>query len=136
MRSVLDTQVVINTDQYRGSLAAPAVLRAICAGFAEGRCVGEQTSVACSARGSVLARQHRCCDVLHSNEGAASPNPRSEPPICLSGGLNVDDCASGTDTCWRGEGAGGQPLSACVDTFRGYVCRCPQGEGPHSLHAA
>lgn len=31
-------QVVINTDQYRGSLAAAAVLRAICAGFAEGRC--------------------------------------------------------------------------------------------------
>ncbi len=30
-------QVVINTDQYRGSLAAAAVLRAICAGFAEGR---------------------------------------------------------------------------------------------------
>ena len=40
--------------------------------------------------------------------------------------LNVDDCASGKYNCWRGEGEAGE-LSACVDTFRGFVCRCPQG---------
>ncbi|KAL4447912.1 hypothetical protein ABPG75_005131 [Micractinium tetrahymenae] len=80
---ILLPTVVINADQYRGSLAAPAVLRALCSGFSEG----------------------------------------SEPPICLSGALNVDDCASGTDTCWRGPGG----ENACVDTFRGYVCRCPAG---------
>lgn len=50
---------------------------------------------------------------------------RSEPPICLSGSLNVDDCSTGGDQCWRG-GDGGR-LSACVDTFRGYICSCPPG---------
>ncbi|KAL4442405.1 hypothetical protein ABPG77_004989 [Micractinium sp. CCAP 211/92] len=80
---ILLPTVVINNDQYRGLLAAPAVLRALCSGFAEG----------------------------------------SEPPICLSGALNVDDCASGTNACWRGPGG----ESACVDTFRGFVCRCPAG---------
>ncbi|EFN56501.1 hypothetical protein CHLNCDRAFT_144100 [Chlorella variabilis] len=85
-RVILLPTVVINADQYRGSLAAPAVLRALCAGFSEG----------------------------------------SEPPICLTGGLNVDECAAGTDQCWR-DGPEGR-LSACVDTFRGYVCRCPPGK--------
>jgi hypothetical protein len=28
--------LVINTDQYRGSLTAAAVLRALCSGYAEG----------------------------------------------------------------------------------------------------
>jgi hypothetical protein len=55
----------------------------------------------------------------------------TEPPVCLSGGLNVDDCASGRDTCWHyeltEEGGGSHKLSACVDTFRGYVCHCPIG---------
>ncbi|KAL4853658.1 Vacuolar-sorting receptor 1 [Chlorella vulgaris] len=84
-RVLLLPTLVINTDQYRGSLTAPAVLRALCSGYAEG----------------------------------------TEPSVCLAGGLNVDDCSSGADSCWRG-GTDGR-LSACVDTFRGYVCRCPPG---------
>jgi hypothetical protein len=36
-RVIMLPTVVINADQYRGSLAAPAVLRALCAGFSEGR---------------------------------------------------------------------------------------------------
>ena len=138
------TQVVINTDQYRGSLAAPAVLRALCAGFAEGRCADAQRLGWALAPAALLCEaQRRARDaasagaVTHCSAKGQRPVPPclacSEPPICLSGGLNVDDCASGTDTCWRGAGAGGQPLSACVDTFRGYVCRCPQGEGGLTL---
>lgn len=81
------------------------------------------------ARGAGLLQQTNAhCTPSHMLVIATPAPPHcSEPPICLTGGLNVDDCASGTDTCWRGTGAGVQPLSGCVDTFRGYVCRCPQG---------
>ena len=81
-RVILLPTVVINYDQYRGSLTPGGVLRALCSGFAEG----------------------------------------TEPSTCLSGGLEVDECAAGTHGCWtQGE------LTACVDTFRGFSCRCPAG---------
>ena len=83
-RVIMLPTVVINFDQYRGSLSAAGVLRGLCAGFAEG----------------------------------------SEPPACLSGGLEVDECSAGTHHCWTNPELG---LSACRDTFRGYVCRCPSG---------
>lgn len=79
---ILLPTVVINFDQYRGSLTPAGVLRAICSGFSEG----------------------------------------TEPSACLTGGLEVDECAAGNHGCWSQGG-----LTACVDTFRGFVCRCPKG---------
>ena len=81
-RIIMLPTVVINFDQYRGSLTAAGVLRALCSGFQEG----------------------------------------TEPQACLTGGLEVDECASGNHGCWT-EG----DLTACVDTFRGFACRCPAG---------
>lgn len=51
--------------------------------------------------------------------------------ICLSGALQVDECAADTHDCWRGSGK-----SACVDTFRGYVCECPRGTTSDNLYLA
>jgi hypothetical protein len=82
-RVILLPTVVINYDQYRGSLTPGGVLRALCSGFPEG----------------------------------------NEPSTCLTGGLEVDECSTGTHGCWTQ----GDTLSACVDTFRGFVCRCPAG---------
>jgi hypothetical protein len=48
----------------------------------------------------------------------------SEPAICLTGGLEVNDCATHADHCWADPSTG---ASACVDTFRGFLCRCPKG---------
>ncbi|GAB4818267.1 hypothetical protein N2152v2_005313 [Parachlorella kessleri] len=75
--------IIINSDQYRGRLDAPSVLRALCAGYKEG----------------------------------------TEPPVCLTGGLNVDECSTGKHDCWQGPAG----ESACMDTFRGYICHCPPG---------
>lgn len=88
-RVIMLPTLIVNTNQYRGRLTTAAVLRALCAGFAEG----------------------------------------TEPAACLNPGVNVDECAQGVDTCWK-EG----PASACVDTFRGYVCRCPQGWQGDGFH--
>lgn len=74
--------VVINRDQYRGTLTIGGVLRALCAGFAEG----------------------------------------TEPPQCLVGGLERDECMMNTHDCWMHE-----QWTACVDTYRGFICRCPLG---------
>ncbi|KAG7667113.1 putative Vacuolar-sorting receptor 7 [Nannochloris sp. 'desiccata'] len=82
-RVILLPTVVINYDQYRGSLTPGGVLRALCSGFLEG----------------------------------------TEPSTCLTGGLEVDECAAGTHGCWTQ----GDTLTACVDTFRGFACRCPAG---------
>ena len=47
----------------------------------------------------------------------------AEPPECLAGGLEVNECAA-TDHggCWSNA-----EFSACVDTFRGRKCQCPYG---------
>ena len=51
--------------------------------------------------------------------------------MCLAGGLEVNECLGESHGCWsRGNS------SACVDTFRGYVCQCPEGARPsHGFHA-
>jgi hypothetical protein len=47
----------------------------------------------------------------------------TEPALCLTGGLEVDECSTGAHGCWtQGE------RTACRDTFRGVLCRCPRGE--------
>jgi len=47
----------------------------------------------------------------------------AEPPECLSGGMEVNECA-GADAggCWSNA-----EFTACVDTFRGRKCQCPYG---------
>lgn len=55
----------------------------------------------------------------------------TRPQICLSGGLQTDECTADTHDCWRGPAG----VSACQDTFRGFVCHCPAGEPPLTLAA-
>lgn len=44
--------------------------------------------------------------------------------VCLTGSMQEDDCALGSQSCWRNETL---DLSACIDTYRGYKCKCPEG---------
>ena len=46
--------------------------------------------------------------------------------VCLAGSMQEDDCAAETHSCWV-HTEGKQSFSACKDTFRGYVCKCPEG---------
>eukprot|EP00884_Botryococcus_braunii_P018971 jgi/Botrbrau1/5758/Bobra.0134s0028.3 len=46
----------------------------------------------------------------------------TEPALCLSGGLQTNECLTATHGCWHSGNA-----SACIDTFRGHVCKCPSG---------
>ena len=52
--------------------------------------------------------------------------------VCLAGSMQTDDCAADTHGCWT-HSEGGQQFSACKDTFRGYVCKCPEGAPALSL---
>ena len=54
----------------------------------------------------------------------------TEPRDCLSVYLQQNECHEGTDTCWHRtvfDGSRTTELSACVDTFRDFECRCPPG---------
>ena len=47
----------------------------------------------------------------------------AEPPECLAGGMEVNECAAADHGgCWADA-----EYSACVDTFRGRKCQCPYG---------
>lgn len=46
--------------------------------------------------------------------------------VCLAGSLQEDDCKVSTHNCWT-SGTGNDTITACKDTFRGYVCQCPSG---------
>ncbi|KAL1537531.1 Vacuolar-sorting receptor 6 [Salvia divinorum] len=63
----------------------------------------------------------------------------TEPPICLSGDLETNQCLENDGGCWRDQKSN---VTACKDTFRGRVCECPlvsgvqfQGDGYESCHA-
>lgn len=48
-----------------------------------------------------------------------------EPPVCLDASMQQADCEGPANGgCWSGPG--GAP-TACVDTFRGHRCVCPEG---------
>eukprot|EP01026_Neomeris_dumetosa_P000808 TRINITY_DN10191_c0_g1_i1.p1 TRINITY_DN10191_c0_g1~~TRINITY_DN10191_c0_g1_i1.p1 ORF type:complete len:458 (-),score=60.17 TRINITY_DN10191_c0_g1_i1:59-1432(-) len=46
----------------------------------------------------------------------------TEPSMCLSSNIQTDDCTYDQKMCWQQD-----DISACVDTFRGHVCKCPKG---------
>ncbi|KAL3833827.1 hypothetical protein ACJIZ3_008563 [Penstemon smallii] len=46
----------------------------------------------------------------------------TDPPICLSGGLETNECLQNNGGCWQDPTSN---VTACKDTFRGRVCECP-----------
>uniref|UniRef100_A0A7C8ZZS2 EGF-like calcium-binding domain-containing protein n=1 Tax=Opuntia streptacantha TaxID=393608 RepID=A0A7C8ZZS2_OPUST len=50
----------------------------------------------------------------------------TEPPICLTGGIETDECLENNGGCWLDQLAN---ITACKDTFRGKVCECPLVNG-------
>uniref|UniRef100_A0A803N3L0 PA domain-containing protein n=1 Tax=Chenopodium quinoa TaxID=63459 RepID=A0A803N3L0_CHEQI len=57
----------------------------------------------------------------------------TDPLICLSGGIETNECLENNGGCWQDTQAN---ITACKDTFRGKVCECPlvagvqyQGDG-------
>ena len=58
-----------------------------------------------------------CC-----GQSFAAEEPCRRYDLSSKGGLQEDDCEGQDHGCWQ-EGS----WSACVDTFRGHTCRCPQG---------
>ncbi|BBH01349.1 VACUOLAR SORTING RECEPTOR 7, partial [Prunus dulcis] len=63
----------------------------------------------------------------------------ADPPICLNGDLETNECLERNGGCWQDNKSN---LTACKDTFRGRVCECPvvsgvqyRGNGYTSCHA-
>ncbi|GFQ00835.1 vacuolar-sorting receptor 6 [Phtheirospermum japonicum] len=52
----------------------------------------------------------------------------TDPPICLSGDLETNECLDNNGGCWRDTKSN---VTACKDTFRGRVCECPTVSGVH-----
>lgn len=46
----------------------------------------------------------------------------TEPAICLSEGVETNECLENNGGCWQDKAAN---VTACKDTFRGRVCECP-----------
>ena len=57
---------------------------------------------------------------------------RLRSQVCLAGSMQEDDCAAETHSCWA-HTEGKKTFSACKDTFRGYVCKCPEGAASQGL---
>lgn len=63
----------------------------------------------------------------------------TEPPVCLSGGIETNECLESNGGCWQDTRSN---ITACKDTFRGRICECPiaggvqyQGDGYTSCKA-
>ncbi|ERN14923.1 hypothetical protein AMTRI_Chr02g213480 [Amborella trichopoda] len=50
----------------------------------------------------------------------------TDPPVCLSGDIETNECLERNGGCWQDTKAN---ISACKDTFRGRVCECPVMNG-------
>ncbi|XP_077244387.1 vacuolar-sorting receptor 6-like [Tasmannia lanceolata] len=50
----------------------------------------------------------------------------TDPPVCLSGDLETNECLERNGGCWKDSRSN---ISACKDTFRGRVCECPVVNG-------
>ena len=44
--------------------------------------------------------------------------------VCLTGSIQENNCAVGSHSCWRNDTL---DVGACIDTYRGYKCKCPEG---------
>eukprot|EP00262_Sarcandra_glabra_P019833 TRINITY_DN766_c0_g1_i1.p1 TRINITY_DN766_c0_g1~~TRINITY_DN766_c0_g1_i1.p1 ORF type:complete len:625 (-),score=69.04 TRINITY_DN766_c0_g1_i1:193-2067(-) len=50
----------------------------------------------------------------------------TEPAVCLSEGIETNECLENNGGCWQDKTAN---ITACKDTFRGRVCECPIVQG-------
>ncbi|KAM3694179.1 hypothetical protein ACJW31_07G040600 [Castanea mollissima] len=50
----------------------------------------------------------------------------TDPPICLSGDIETNECTESNGGCWQDIKSN---VTACKDTFRGRVCECPIVKG-------
>ncbi|KAK3003160.1 hypothetical protein RJ639_018926 [Escallonia herrerae] len=50
----------------------------------------------------------------------------TDPPICLSGDLETNECLERNGGCWHDSKSN---ITACKDTYRGRVCECPLVNG-------
>ncbi|KAL8508687.1 hypothetical protein ACS0TY_019076 [Phlomoides rotata] len=50
----------------------------------------------------------------------------TDPPVCLIGDLETNECLENNGGCWRDSKSN---ITACKDTFRGRVCECPTVSG-------
>lgn len=50
----------------------------------------------------------------------------TDPPVCLSGGVETNECLEHNGGCWENKKAN---ITACKDTYRGRVCQCPLVDG-------
>ncbi len=150
--------VIVNKHQYRGRLDVPSILRALCAGFSEttepevctqcilshghrGTCAhfadmhisGSVHSIDCRDLMATCLRpintSCKPCSCMGTVEAGELP-----VQVCLAGSMQEDDCAAETHSCWV-HTEGKQSFSACKDTFRGYVCQCPEGAAPCTLNS-
>lgn len=46
----------------------------------------------------------------------------TDPPLCLSGDIETNECLENNGGCWRDSHSN---ITACKDTYRGRVCQCP-----------
>ncbi|XP_017701108.1 vacuolar-sorting receptor 6-like isoform X2 [Phoenix dactylifera] len=63
----------------------------------------------------------------------------TEPPVCLSRGIETNQCLESNGGCWQDLRLN---ITACKDTFRGRICKCPtvndvryEGDGYTSCQA-
>ncbi|KAJ7528163.1 hypothetical protein O6H91_16G087300 [Diphasiastrum complanatum] len=54
----------------------------------------------------------------------------TEPPVCLSDGIETNECLTNNGGCWEDPKAN---VTACKDTFRGRICECPLVQGVQFL---
>ncbi|XP_010914289.1 vacuolar-sorting receptor 6 [Elaeis guineensis] len=50
----------------------------------------------------------------------------TEPPVCLSGDIETNQCLESNGGCWQDLQLN---ITACKDTFRGRICKCPTVNG-------
>ncbi|KAI6704832.1 hypothetical protein NL676_007794 [Syzygium grande] len=50
----------------------------------------------------------------------------TDPPVCLSADLETNECVENNGGCWQDVQSN---VTACKDTFRGRVCKCPSVQG-------
>ncbi|ONK65848.1 uncharacterized protein A4U43_C06F1590 [Asparagus officinalis] len=50
----------------------------------------------------------------------------TEPPVCLSGDVETNECLESNGGCWEDIRSN---VTACKDTFRGRICECPTANG-------